>query len=308
MSVSLKTLEIVRHIGRTPIFELSPEGGGRVWLKLEGNNPGGSAKDRAVWGMLAHAERRGLLKPETTLVESTSGNTGIALAMLGGALGLRVVLTMPETMSAERRAALAMFGAELVLTPGAEGMQGAVNAAADIVNERPGALMLGQFENPGNVWAHAVTTGPEICAALRGRSPAAFVAGVGTGGTLMGVSRALKNIYPETRIVAVEPASSPLLSQGKAGPHKIQGIGANFVPQLVDKGAIDRVITVPDEAAFETARGLARKEGLSVGISTGANVWAARSLARELASESGRDEIVVTLQVDRADRYLSVFL
>ena len=294
---------VVALIGRTPLFRLDGTGGAAVLIKLEGNNPGGSIKDRAAWGMLRRAEVDGLLGDETVIVEPTSGNTGIALAMLGGALGLRVVLTMPDSMSAERRKALAAFGAELVLTPAAEGMNGAVDEARRIVESTPGAFMPDQFSNPGNPWAHRVATAPEIIRGLPpGLVPAAFVAGVGTGGTITGVGSALKMLYPTTRIVAVEPAESPLLSGGEAGRHVIQGIGANFIPPVLDRALLDEVVTVAGDDAIETARWLMRSQGLSSGISTGANVAAALRIARTLST----DDTVVTLQVDRADRYMSV--
>lgn len=303
MRYRLDELPVVALIGRTPLFRLDGTGGAAVLIKLEGNNPGGSIKDRAAWGMLRRAEVDGLLSEETVIVEPTSGNTGIALAMLGGALGLRVVLTMPDSMSAERRKALAAFGAELVLTPAAEGMNGAVDEARRIVESTPGAFMPDQFSNPGNPWAHRVATAPEIVRGLPpGLVPAAFVAGVGTGGTITGVGSALKMLYPTTRIVAVEPAESPLLSGGEAGRHVIQGIGANFIPPVLDRALLDEVVTVTGDDAIETARWLMRSQGLSSGISTGANVAAALRIARTLLT----DDTVVTLQVDRADRYMSV--
>ena len=303
MRYRLDELPVVALIGRTPLFRLDGTGGATVLIKLEGNNPGGSIKDRAAWGMLRRAEVDGLLGDETVIVEPTSGNTGIALAMLGGALGLRVVLTMPDSMSAERRKALAAFGAELVLTPAAEGMNGAVDEARRIVESTPGAFMPDQFSNPGNPWAHRVATAPEIIRGLPpGLVPAAFVAGVGTGGTITGVGSALKMLYPTTRIVAVEPAESPLLSGGEAGRHVIQGIGANFIPPVLDRALLDEVVTVAGDDAIETTRWLMRSQGLSSGISTGANVAAALRIARTLSA----DDTVVTLQVDRADRYMSV--
>lgn len=303
MRYRLDELPVVALIGRTPLFRLDGTGGATVLIKLEGNNPGGSIKDRAAWGMLRRAEVDGLLGDETVIVEPTSGNTGIALAMLGGALGLRVVLTMPDSMSAERRKALAAFGAELVLTPAAEGMNGAVDEARRIVESTPGAFMPDQFSNPGNPWAHRVATAPEIIRGLpTGLVPAAFVAGVGTGGTITGVGSALKMLYPTTRIVAVEPAESPLLSGGEAGRHVIQGIGANFIPPVLDRALLDEVVTVAGDDAIETTRWLMRSQGLSSGISTGANVAAALRIARTLSA----DDTVVTLQVDRADRYMSV--
>lgn len=300
MGYRVDALQITKHIGNTPLYE-AEEDGRFLWIKLEGNNPGGSAKDRAAWGMLRLAEKEGKLRPKSVIVEPTSGNTGISLAMLGSGMGLRVILTMPESMSKERRQILKAFGAELVLTPAAEGMNGAVEAASRLVEEIPGAFMPDQFSNPGNAWAHQVTTGPELLTALKGRTPAAFVAGVGTGGTLTGIARSLKAAFPDVEIVAVEPAKSPLLSGGPAGPHGIMGIGANFVPSLLDRSLVDRVVLVGDEEAYETTRELAAKRGLFCGISTGANVWAARKVAREHPEGS----LVLTIAVDRGDRYLS---
>lgn len=298
-------LEIMELIGGTPLYKLkNNSGGAEVWIKLEGTNPGGSIKDRAAWGMLKDAQEKGLLTENTVIVEPTSGNTGIGLAMLGKALGLKVILTMPESMSKERRAVLAAFGAELILTPASEGMKGAVAAAELVLAEDKDAIMLDQFSNPGNPRAHELTTGPEILAQLPdGKKLAAFVASFGTGGTVTGVGRAIRKEWPDAEIIAVEPASSPLITQGKAGPHKIQGIGANFVPKNLAKGEISRFMTVENEEAIETARWLAAEEGLFSGISTGANVAAALKVAEKLP----KDTIVVTIQPDRGDKYLSVF-
>ena len=298
-------LEIMELIGGTPLYKLKNDSGGaEVWIKLEGTNPGGSIKDRAAWGMLKDAQEKGLLTENTVIVEPTSGNTGIGLAMLGKALGLKVILTMPESMSKERRAVLAAFGAELILTPASEGMKGAVAAAELVLAEDKDAIMLDQFSNPGNPRAHELTTGPEILAQLPdGKKLAAFVASFGTGGTVTGVGRAIRKEWPDAEIIAVEPASSPLITQGKAGPHKIQGIGANFVPKNLAKGEISRFMTVENEEAIETARWLAAEEGLFSGISTGANVAAALKVAEKLP----KDTIVVTIQPDRGDKYLSVF-
>ena len=298
-------LEIMELIGGTPLYKLKNDSGGaEVWIKLEGTNPGGSIKDRAAWGMLKDAQEKGLLTENTVIVEPTSGNTGIGLAMLGKALGLKVILTMPESMSKERRAVLAAFGAELILTPASEGMKGAVAAAELVLAEDKDAIMLDQFSNPGNPRAHELTTGPEILAQLPdGKKLAAFVASFGTGGTVTGVGRAIRKEWPDAEIIAVEPASSPLITQGKAGPHKIQGIGANFVPKNLAKGEISRFMTVENEEAIETARWLAAEEGLFSGISTGANVAAALKVAEKMP----KDTIVVTIQPDRGDKYLSVF-
>lgn len=298
-------LEIMELIGGTPLYKLKNDSGGaEVWIKLEGTNPGGSIKDRAAWGMLKDAQEKGLLTENTVIVEPTSGNTGIGLAMLGKALGLKVILSMPESMSKERRAVLAAFGAELILTPASEGMKGAVAAAELVLAEDKDAIMLDQFSNPGNPRAHELTTGPEILAQLPdGKKLAAFVASFGTGGTVTGVGRAIRKEWPDAEIIAVEPASSPLITQGKAGPHKIQGIGANFVPKNLAKGEISRFMTVENEEAIETAKWLAAEEGLFSGISTGANVAAALKVAEKLP----KDTIVVTIQPDRGDKYLSVF-
>ena len=292
-------------VGGMPLYKLNFDtGGAEVWIKLEGGNPGGSIKDRAAWGMLKEAQLKGLLTEKTVIVEPTSGNTGIGLAMLGRALGLPVILTMPESMSKERCAVLAAFGARLVLTPAAEGMSGAVKEAKRILGEDANAIMLDQFSNPGNPRAHEETTGPEILAQLPDEKRlAAFVASFGTGGTVTGVGRALRRKVPGVRVIAVEPASSPLVTEGKAGPHKIQGIGANFIPANLAVAEIDEFMTVADEDALAVARRLAAEEGLFSGISTGANVWAALKVASGLPPES----VVVTVQPDRGDKYLSVF-
>ena len=300
----LKTdnLQIMDLIGRTPVYEFRPHrDGATVLVKLEGTNIGGSVKDRAAWGMLRFAELEGRLTEGTVIVEPTSGNTGIALAMLGAALNLKVILTMPESMSAERRKVLAAYGARLVLTDAEKGMKGAIEKAESIVAEREKAWMPDQFSNPGNPWAHRVTTGAEILRDLDGRAPFAFVAGVGTGGTLSGVGAVLKRVWPEVSVTAVEPSKSPVLSVGKGGPHRIQGIGAGFVPKNLDPSVMDRVLTVDDDAAFETARWFARRHGLFCGVSAGANLWA----AMEIAKEAPGDRVIVTVAPDRGDKYLS---
>ena len=304
-SSRVDSAEILKLVGNTPLYKLKTDtGGAEVWIKLEGNNPGGSVKDRAAWGMLKFAEGKGLLQERTVIVEPTSGNTGIGLAMLGRAIGLKVLLTMPESMSVERRAVLKAFGAELVLTPAVLGMKGAYDAAEEILKSDSNAIMLDQFSNPGNPWAHEITTGPEIISQVpSGKKPAAFVASFGTGGTISGIARALLKKWPDMRIVAVEPASSPLVTEGRFGPHKIQGIGANFVPSNLDMRIVTSFMTVKDEDALMTARWLAAEEGLFSGISAGANVWA----AREIAGTLPQDSLVVTIQPDRGDKYLSVF-
>ncbi|MCE5182979.1 MAG: cysteine synthase A [Synergistaceae bacterium] len=298
-------IEILKLIGNTPLYKLKTKtGGAGVWIKLEGSNPGGSIKDRAVWGMLKMAELKGDLKSDTVLVEPTSGNTGIGLALLGRAMGLRVVLTMPESMSVERRTILSSFGAELILTPAREGMQGSVNAACEFLSKEKKALMLDQFSNEGNLWAHEMTTGPEILRQIpKDKKIAAFVAGFGTGGTVSGVGKVLRSEFPDVRIIAVEPLSSPIVTEGRSGPHKIQGIGANFVPKNLNRSTVARFERVSDEDALATARWLAAEEGLFSGISTGANVWAALQEAKKLSEDS----IVVTVQPDRGDKYLSIF-
>jgi cysteine synthase A len=304
-SSRVDSAEILKLVGNTPLYKLKTDtGGAEIWIKLEGNNPGGSVKDRAAWGMLKFAEDKGLLQERTVIVEPTSGNTGIGLAMLGHAIGLKVLLTMPESMSVERRTVLKAFGAELVLTPAVLGMKGAYDAAEEILKSDRNAIMLDQFSNPGNPWAHEVTTGPEIISQVpRGKKPAAFVASFGTGGTISGIARALLKKWPDMRIVAAEPASSPLVTEGRFGPHKIQGIGANFVPSNLDMRIVTSFMTVKDEDALMTARWLAAEEGLFSGISAGANVWAAREIAKTLP----QDSFVVTIQPDRGDKYLSVF-
>ena len=305
MLKDVDSLEIMSLVGNTPLYRLDCEtGGAELWIKLEGGNPGGSIKDRTAWGMLREAQKAGMLSERSVIVEPTSGNTGIGLALLGRALGLSVVLTMPESMSVERRAVLSAFGAKLELTPAAEGMSGAVARAREILAENPDAVMLDQFSNPGNPLAHELPTGPEILAQLpEGKKLAAFVASFGTGGTVTGVARALRKKFPDVHVVAVEPASSPLVTQGRSGAHAIQGIGANFVPACLAVDEIDEFTTVSDEEAIETARRLASEFGLFSGISTGANVAAALKTAAKLPKEYA----VVTVQPDRGDKYLSVF-
>jgi cysteine synthase A len=288
-------------IGGTPLVRLarvSPKQGGTVHAKLESMNPGGSVKDRAALGMVLCAEREGLLRKGSTIVEATSGNTGISLAMIAAVRGYRCVVVMPEDMSVERRHVLRAYGAEIVLTPGDQGMSGAVQRAADILASTPGAWMSRQFENEANPEAHAHATGLEILAQTRGEI-AAFVAGVGTGGTLTGCGRALReHLGSEVRICAVEPAKSAVLSGKAAGPHGIQGLGAGFVPAILDRSLIDEIITVSDTAAQRMARRIAREEGLLVGPSAGANVHAAVEIARSVGST------VVTILPDSGERYL----
>jgi len=293
-------------IGNTPLLRVSGFEGlvAELILKLESFNPGGSVKDRIALAMIEDAEASGTLRPGATIIEPTSGNTGVGLAWVGVAKGYRVVLTMPETMSRERRALLKALGAELVLTPGSEGMKGAIRIADELRDATPGAVILGQFVNPANPAAHFRTTGEEIWRDTEGKVDV-FVAGVGTGGTVSGTGRALKAHKPSVRVVAVEPYSSAFLSMGVAGPHKIQGIGAGFRPETYDPSVVDEVIPVTDEAAVKAGRELAVKMGLLVGISSGAAFSAALSLARR-AEYAGKT--IVALLPDTGERYLSTVL
>lgn len=296
---------VLELIGRTPLVRLHsvvPDGAAEVLGKLESLNPGGSVKDRIALSMIDAAERSGGIKPGDTLVEPTSGNTGIGLALVAARRGYHLVLTMPEDMSVERRRLLERLGAELVLTPAIEGMSGAVYAATELVR-RKGYYMLQQFDNPANPEVHRRTTGPEILEATGGRLDA-FVAGVGTGGTITGVGEVLRGAGLAVRVVAVEPARAPVLQGGRAGIHGIQGIGASFVPSVLNTAIYDEVIGVRDEDAFAMTKRLSREEGLLVGISSGANVFAAVKVAMEL----GPGKRVVTMLCDTGERYLSVAL
>ena len=297
---------VTELIGRTPLLELcnyERNHGLQAMLlaKLECKNPAGSAKDRVAANMIARAETEGRLAPGGTIIEPTSGNTGIGLAAAAAAKGYRVILTMPDTMSVERRALIAAYGAEIILTPGAAGMAGAVAKAEELHQSIPGSIIAGQFENSANPAAHEKTTGPEIWADTEGKVDI-FVAGVGTGGTVSGVGRYLKAQNPAVRVVAFEPASSPLLTEGHAGPHGLQGIGANFVPENLDRSVLDEVLTVTDADAYATGRELARTEGILVGITSGAAVWAAAQLARQ---PENAGKTIVALLPDSGERYLS---
>lgn len=293
-------------IGRTPLLELThiERSFGlkaKILAKLEYLNPGGSAKDRVAKAIVDDAEARGILHEGSVIIEPTSGNTGIGLCVMAAARGFRVIIVMPDNMSVERCTIMKAYGAELVLTEGAKGMAGAIAKAEELAKEIPGSFIAGQFVNPANPKAHFETTGPEIYEDTDGKVDI-FVAGVGTGGTLTGTGRYLKSKKPGVKIVAVEPASSPLLSKGVAGPHKIQGIGANFVPEVLDTSIYDEIIPVPDDAALETGRMIGRGVGVLVGISSGAAVWAAVELAKRPENEG---KTIVALLPDTGDRYLS---
>lgn len=292
-------------IGRTPLLELKSDGpGARILAKLECFNPGGSAKDRAAKAMLDDAEKRGFLKPGAVIIEPTSGNTGIGLALVGSLRGYRAIIVMPDSMSIERQKLMKAYGAEVVLTPGSLGMAGAIAKAEEMAASIPGSFIPGQFVNPANAQAHYNTTGPEIWEDTEGQVDI-FVAGVGTGGTITGVGRYLKEKNPGVRIVAVEPAASPILSGGQAGPHGLQGIGANFVPEVLDREVVDEVVTATEADAFAAAREFGKKEGVLVGISSGAALWAAETIARR---PENRGKTVVALLPDSGERYLSTTL
>jgi len=293
-------------IGNTPLMRMDRFGAAHkfsasVLAKLEYLNPAGSAKDRVGLSLILEAEKQGLLKEGSTIIEPTSGNTGIGLASVAAARGYKVILTMPDTMSAERRAMLAAYGAQLVLTPGAEGMQGAVAKAKELAAQIPGSFIPDQFSNPANPDSHYKTTGPEIWRDTDGKVDI-FVACVGTGGTLSGTARYLKEQNPAIHVVAVEPDASPLLSCGQFGPHKIQGVGTNFYPETLDRSIYDQIIRVKDEDAFSAGREIVRTEGVLVGISSGAAMWAASQLAQ---MEEHRGKTIVVLLPDSGDRYLS---
>ncbi len=293
-------------IGRTPLLELShieesQNVKAKIIAKLEYFNPAGSVKDRIAKKMIDEAEKSGQLKKGSVIIEPTSGNTGIGLASVAAARGYRIIIVMPETMSVERRQLMKAYGAELVLSDGAKGMKGAIEKANELAAQTPGSFIPGQFDNPANAKAHFETTGPEIWEDTDGNVDI-FVAGVGTGGTVTGVGQYLKSKKPDVKVVAVEPATSPVLSQGKSGAHKIQGIGAGFVPKVLDTGIYDEIIPVENEDAFATGKLIGRQEGVLVGISAGAAVWAALELAKRPENE-GKN--IVVLLPDTGDRYLS---
>jgi cysteine synthase A len=296
--------DITELIGRTPLVRLnrlSPAGGGTIYGKVEFFNPGGSVKDRICLNMINEAERLGALKPGGTIVEATSGNTGIGLALVAAVRGYKLILVMPESMSMERASLLSSYGAQLILTPAWEGMKGSIREVESIIAQNPSYFMPDQFSNPANPAMHKKTTAIEILEALDGKIDA-FVAAVGTGGTITGCGELFKERNPSVIVIAVEPAGSPVLSGGEPGPHKIQGIGAGFIPKVLNRAIIDRVMTVTDDEAYQTAKQISKKEGLLVGISAGANVFAAQKVAQEL----GPGKNVVTILCDTGERYISI--
>jgi cysteine synthase len=296
--------DITELIGRTPLVRLnrlSPLGGATIYGKVEFFNPGGSVKDRICLNMIDEAERLGALKPGGTIVEPTSGNTGIGLALVAAVRGYKLILVMPESMSMERASLLSSYGAQLVLTPAWEGMKGSIREAESIVAQNPSYFMPDQFSNPANPAMHKKTTAIEILESLDGKVDA-LVAAVGTGGTITGCGEVFKERNPSVKVIAVEPAGSPVLSGGEPGPHKIQGIGAGFIPKVLNRAILDRVMTVTDDEAYQTAKQISKKEGLLVGISAGANVFAAQKIAQEL----GPGKNVVTILCDTGERYISI--
>ncbi len=296
--------QITDGIGKTPLVRLnrlSPPGGATIYGKAEFYNPGGSVKDRICLNMIDEAERQGRLKPGGTIVEPTSGNTGIGLALVAAVRGYKLILVMPEGMSLERASLLSSYGAQLVLTPAREGMRGSISEAKSILSQNPEYFMPDQFSNPSNPAMHKKTTAPEILEALDGKVDA-FVAAVGTGGTITGCGEIFKERNPSTKIVAVEPSGSPVLSGGEPGPHKIQGIGAGFVPTVLNRKILDEIMAVTDEEAYQSTKQLAKKEGLLVGISAGANVFASQKVAETMQP----DQNVVTVLCDTGERYLSM--
>lgn len=297
---------VTELIGGTPLVRLNrivPEDSAEIYVKLEYQNPGSSVKDRIAISIVEEAEKEGKLKPGGTIIEATSGNTGIGLALVAAAKGYKAVIVMPETMSLERRNLLRAYGAELVLTPGSEGMNGAVKKAEEILAANPDYFLADQFRNQANVKIHRETTGPEIVEAIESLDGKldAFVAGIGTGGTISGAGEVLKKHFPEVKVYAVEPAASPILAGGKPGPHKIQGLGANFIPEILNQDIYDEIIHVENETAFEQARTVAKEEGILSGISSGAAVYAALQVAKKL----GKGKRVVAVIPSNGERYLS---
>lgn len=286
-------------IGNTPILNLKEAGYPNVFVKLEKANPGGSIKDRAALYMINGAEEKGILNKDSVLVEATSGNTGIALAMAGKLKGYKVIIIMPDTMSIERRQLVKAFGAELMLTEGAKGMAGSIEKANELLDKNPNYICLGQFDNEDNPRAHYETTGPEILKEVKDVS--FIVAGIGSGGTIVGAGKFLKEKNKEIKVIGIEPKSSPLITENKSGPHKIQGIGANFIPKIYDKDIVDKVITVSDEDSYETVRLIANKLGILIVISSGANIFGAMKL-----SDENPDKIIVTVAPDGVDKYMSM--
>ncbi|SLM49270.1 cysteine synthase A, O-acetylserine sulfhydrolase A subunit [Nitrospira japonica] len=296
--------EITEAIGHTPLVRLnrlSKPGCATIYGKVEFFNPGGSVKDRICLNMINEAERQGKLKPGGTIVEPTSGNTGIGLALISAVRGYKLILVMPESMSMERASLLSSYGAQLVLTPAWEGMKGSIREAESLLSQNPSYFMPDQFSNPANPAMHRMTTAPEILEAMDGKIDA-FVAAVGTGGTITGCGEVFKERNPSVQIVAVEPTGSPVLSGGEPGPHKIQGIGAGFIPKVLNKKVVDRIVTVTDDEAYQTAKRISKQEGILVGISSGANVFAAQKIAEEL----GPGKNVVTILCDTGERYISI--
>ena len=286
-------------IGNTPILNLKQIGYPNLFVKLEKTNPGGSIKDRAALYMINGAEEKGILNKDSVLVEATSGNTGIALAMAGKLKGYKVIIIMPDTMSIERRQLVKAFGAELILTEGAKGMAGSIEKANELLDKNPNYICLGQFDNEDNPRAHYETTGPEILKEVKDVS--FIVAGIGSGGTIVGAGKFLKEKNKEIKVIGIEPKSSPLITENKSGPHKIQGIGANFIPKIYDKDIVDKVITVSDEDSYETVRLIANKLGILIGISSGANIFGAMKLCDE-----NPGKIIVTVAPDGVDKYMSM--